>query len=434
MAGSMMKIPLEDEGAALKPPDWESFYNSYRKPGYIPGYEILHKLGGGVFGIVYKATKQSIGKAYAIKFLKLDDHSIRQQVMSELETIRLFAQVDHPNLVSIEDMGKVDGIPYIVMGHAGDETLRDRLQEGRLSEEEALRFFVQIARGVQALHDHSLIHFDLKPANLFLKGDMLRVGDYGLSKLISESCMSLTFGRGTPYYMAPEMLQRRGDQRSDIYSLGIIFYECLSAELPFTGENEWEVLNAHAEQELRFPDSIQSPYRRLISAMLAKAPEERPRDIADILQALRAPGQLGESIVLQYGAGTVGSRPSPAPMPRQDAPVVDRRPVPTRVASRVEPPPFQQDTSYLTRSYHRRPRKGLLLIAVMILGALFAMALYFTARSDMTARPAIDARAARRADPMRVRHLPPVKGANSGTGQLGGGTSAKESRSHANGN
>ena len=76
--------------------------------------------------------------------------------------------------------------------------------------------------------------------------------------------------------MAPEMMKRRGDQRSYIYSLGIIFYECLSGELPFTGENEWEVLKAHAEKELQFPDTIPTAYRKLISRMLAKEPEDRP--------------------------------------------------------------------------------------------------------------------------------------------------------------
>ena len=108
-----------------------------------------------------------------------------------------FAQIDHPNLVSIEDKGVVDGIPYLVMSYAGQETLQKRLQQGALAREEALRIFVQAARGVQALHEHSLVHFDLKPANIFLKGDVARVGDYGLSKLVSESRNSLSFGRGT---------------------------------------------------------------------------------------------------------------------------------------------------------------------------------------------------------------------------------------------
>ena len=327
-------MPQDDRPAKESAPNddgllhWENFYQSYRKPGYIQGYEISHKLGGGVFGIVFKARKESIGKAYAIKFLKVDDPAVKRQVLHELEQVGLFAQVDHPNLVSIEDKGVVDGIPYIIMGYAGEETLKTRLEDGRLDTEDALRVFVQVARGVQALHEHSLIHFDLKPANIFLKGDIARVGDYGLSKLICESRMSLSFGRGTPYYMAPEMLQRRGDHRSDIYSLGVILYECLTGSVPFKGESEWEVLKGHEEKEVPWPADFDPAYRQIVARMLAKRPEERFESVQALLHELRAPGRLGESIVLDLAGASArapqsfASSPSPAaaPVPRSEPP------------------------------------------------------------------------------------------------------------------
>ncbi|MEZ5988220.1 MAG: serine/threonine-protein kinase [Planctomycetota bacterium] len=313
--------------------DWERFYANYRKPGYVPGYEVVHKLGGGVFGIVFKARKESIGKNYAIKFLKIDDPGVKEQVLRELETVSLFAQVDHPNLVSIEDKGVVDGIPYIVMGYAGEETLRDRLDEGPLPTEEAYRVFVQVLRGVQALHDHSLIHFDLKPANVFLRGDVARVGDYGLSKLVTGSRMSLSFGRGTPYYMAPEMLHRKGDHRSDIYSLGAMFYECLCGRVPFDGENEWEVLEGHRARPLELPAALPPAFRAVLGRMLAKEPEERYQSVAEVLRDLRAPVALGESVVLEYAPGAAPAataRPTRAPA----VPPVVRPPVgPENLAS-----------------------------------------------------------------------------------------------------
>lgn len=279
-------------------PDWAAFYQSFQKPGYIHGFEIGHRLGGGVFGVVYKARRESIGKPYAIKFLRIEDPAVRQQVLSELETVSLFAQVDHPNLVSIEDRGVVDGIPYIVMGYAGEETLKSRLEERRLSQDEALVVFVQVARGVHALHEHSLVHFDLKPGNIFLKGEVARVGDYGLSKLITESAMSLTTGRGTPYYMAPEMLRRKGDLRSDIYSLGVILFECLSGTVPFVGDSEWEVLKGHEEKPVVFPPAIEAKHRVLLSKMLAKDPDERYQSLAAALHDLQAPVHPGDSIVV----------------------------------------------------------------------------------------------------------------------------------------
>ncbi len=317
----MPAVPKEAAHEAPRPRiDWESFYRDYRKPGYVPGYEVVNKLGGGVFGMVFKARKESIGKDYAIKFLKVDDEVVRDAVVRELESVRFFAQVDHPNLVSIEDKGEVDGIPYIIMSYAGDDTLRKRLDAARFTRDEALRYFIQAARGVQALHERSLVHFDLKPANIFLKGDIARVGDYGLSKLVTESRNSLSFGRGTPYYMAPEMLQRRGDQQSDIYSLGVILYECLTGDVPFKGDSEWEVLKKHETAPVAFPATMGEMERRIIARCLAKRPEDRFGSVAELLHALDAPAALGESLRLPpvrpaspTPPGPEGARVDPAP-------------------------------------------------------------------------------------------------------------------------
>jgi serine/threonine protein kinase len=291
------RVASDPQPPERPPIDWESFYSNYRKPGYVSGFEIVNKLGGGVFGVVYKARKESIGKDYAIKFLKVDDEVVRDAVARELDGVRFFAQIDHPNLVSIEDKGEIDGIPYILMSYAGQDTLRKRLESGQLSRDDALKIFIQAARGIQALHDHSLVHFDIKPANIFLKGDVARVGDYGLSKLVSESRNSLSFGRGTPYYMAPELLQRRGDLRSDIYSLGIVLFECLTGEVPFRGDSEWEVLKKHESEAVQIPEVVGDPERGVILRCLAKDPEARYASVSDLLRDLQAPAALGDSLV-----------------------------------------------------------------------------------------------------------------------------------------
>ncbi len=318
--------------------DWEAFYRSYRKPGYLPGFEILNKLGGGMFGLVYKARKESIGKDYAIKFLKVDDDNMLDSVMREIDNVSFFAQIDHPNLVSIEDKGTVDGIPYLVMSYAGDETLQKRLQQGDMTREDALHIFVQAARGVQALHNHSLVHFDLKPANIFLKGDVARVGDYGLSKLVSASRNSLSFGRGTPYYMAPEMLQRRGDARSDVYSLGILLYECLYGDVPFRGDSEWEVLRKHETAQPEFPADALRGDREIILRCLQKQPEDRFQTAADLLRAMQAPVALGESMMI--GSGLEMAPPPPATAP---PPVATKLVVPPPIPAFRDAPPLPAD-------------------------------------------------------------------------------------------
>jgi hypothetical protein len=164
------------------------------------------------------------------------------------------------------------------------------------------------------------VHFDLKPANIFLKGDIARVGDFGLSKLVTESRNSLSFGRGTPYYMAPEMLQRRGDARSDIYSLGIILYECLCGDVPFKGDSEWEVLRKHETQPPHFPDHLGSDDRRILARCLAKDPAARYQGVAELLRELNAPVALGESLLLpRRGAAAPAPKAAPALAPLRPA-------------------------------------------------------------------------------------------------------------------
>ncbi|MBL8736668.1 MAG: serine/threonine protein kinase [Planctomycetes bacterium] len=271
------------------PPDWDAFYRYLLKPGYLPGFEINTKLGGGTIWLVFRARRLSIGKDYAIKFLHVEDGAVRAAIARELEQVPWFAQIDHPNLVAIEDRGEVDGIPYLVMAFAGTETLRDRLVAGQVptgdAKDELLRIFLQCCRGAAALHERSLVHFDIKPANVFLKGSVARLGDYGLSKLVTQSRGSLSMGRGTPYYMAPELLQRRGDHRSDVYSLGVMLYELLCGALPFRGDSEWEVLRQHETATPVWPAHLTAKEQAILARCLQKDPAARFPSVLDLIAA-----------------------------------------------------------------------------------------------------------------------------------------------------
>lgn len=272
--------------------DWEAFYARFREPDFVPGYEILNRLGGGAFGEVYKARKHSIGKSFAIKFLKVGDDAARAAIERELEQVRHFATIDHPNLVTVEDLGSVMGVPYLVMGYAGDRTLAQVLRAGRLTREEALRLFAQAANGVAALHELRLAHFDLKPANIFLKGDEVRVGDYGLSRLLGEGRMTLSFSRGTPHYMAPEMLHARGDERADIYSLGVILYECLSGKLPFQSEIPGAISLRETDAPPPFEADFPAELRSIVERCLRLDPDRRYASVRELLAELEALGAL----------------------------------------------------------------------------------------------------------------------------------------------
>ncbi len=293
--------------------DWESFYNSFRKPDFIPGYEIQNRLGGGAFGDVYKARKQSIGKSYAIKFLKLEDDGQREAVERELSHVGHFAAIDHPNLVTIEDMGVVMGVPYLIMGYAGEETLSKRLTRGALEEEQALMTFTQACRGVLALHDRRLVHFDLKPSNIFLKGEVARVGDYGLSKLLTDGRMTLSFGRGTPQYMAPEMMRGRADHRADLYSLGVILFECLTGGQPYAPDEGGTLVLRDHDAPPDYPTGFPERLRPVVTSCLRLDPADRYQDVSSLLEALGQTARQGESVRFEPAPETQASPPRRRP-------------------------------------------------------------------------------------------------------------------------
>ncbi len=281
--------------------DWEAFYNHFREPDFISGYEIEHRLGGGAFGEVYKAHKHSIEKSFAIKFLKVEEGTKQKVIERELEQVRHFASIDHPNLVSIEDMGSVMGVPYLVMGYAGEMTLARRIAQGSFQQQEALSYFVQTCRGVLALHDRRLVHFDLKPGNVFIHGDVARVGDYGLSKLMTEGRMTLSFGRGTPHYMAPEMLKGRADHRADIYSLGVILFECISGGVPFDVKSNAGVVLRETDAPPEFSADFPAHLRAIIERCLRLDPKDRFDSVEDLLTELGQTARRGDSIRVEPG-------------------------------------------------------------------------------------------------------------------------------------
>ncbi|MCE9593616.1 MAG: serine/threonine protein kinase [Planctomycetes bacterium] len=323
--------------------DWEEFYQSFRKPGFIPGYEIQNRLGGGAFGEVYKARKTSIGKPYAVKFLKVDDQSGREAVERELDHVRHFAQIDHPNLVTIEDMGVVLGVPYLIMGYAGEDTLARRQKRERLGVERALHYFTQTARGVLALHDRKLVHFDLKPSNIFLKGEIARVGDYGLAKLMTDGRSTLSFGRGTPHYMAPEMLKNRADHRADIYSLGVILHESIAGALPFEQDSGGGFVVREDDDPPQFAPDFPIALRAVVERCLRLDPSARFDSVEELVAELGQTGRQGDSIVVPRDVSSDAPRVAGEPRART-LPDFTPPPTPTPEPAKETPIPVVEST------------------------------------------------------------------------------------------
>ena len=274
-------------------------YPSGSRP--LAGYTIKRGVGHGGFGEVYYATSDA-GKEVAIKL-------IRRNLDVELRGIRHCLNLKHPNLLSIFDIREdVQGDNWVVMEFVAGQSLEDVVAANPtgIPAERALFWLHGIGAGVSHLHDHGVVHRDLKPGNIFNDQGVVKIGDYGLSKFISCSRRSgQTESIGTVHYMAPEVANGRYGKEIDVYALGVILYEMLTGRVPFEGESVGEVLMKHLTAT---PDvsMLPEPYRSVVARALEKDPAKRYPSAGEMLAHLPKPRQVQD-----YGpAPTAGSATS----------------------------------------------------------------------------------------------------------------------------
>src|SRR5438874_4108226 len=221
-------------------------------------YEITARIGAGGMGEVFRARDTRIGRAVAVKVLPavLASNADRLQRF-EIES-RAAGTLNHPNLVTIYDVGTHEGTPYIVMELVDGETLRDKLRDGRLSPRTTIDYASQIAAGLAAAHEKGIVHPDLKPNNVFVTDDdRVKILDFGLANLTQPAGANDTEARtqarqtdpgtvlGTVGYMSPEQVRGQNvDHRSDIFSFGAILYEMLTGKRPFAGDSTADTMSA----------------------------------------------------------------------------------------------------------------------------------------------------------------------------------------------
>ncbi len=208
--------------------------------GRLPQLEILELVGKGGMGAVYRARQPALDRTVAVKILPPEvarDPAFAERFGREARSL---ARFNHPHIVTVYDFGEADGFCYIVMEFVAGKSLRQLLQAGALGEDQALRIVAQVCDALQYAHDLDVVHRDVKPENILLDAQgRVKIADFGLAKLVDPvpAGLSLTGSRevmGTVYYMAPEQLLRNADvdHRADLYSLGVVFYEMLTGELP----------------------------------------------------------------------------------------------------------------------------------------------------------------------------------------------------------
>jgi serine/threonine protein kinase len=206
----------------------------------FPQLEILELIGKGGMGAVYKARQPALDRFVALKILAPRSGGDLDFAERFTREARALARLSHPNIVAVYDFGQAGGLSFFIMEHVDGPNLRQIEQAGRLSPREALEIIPQICGALQFAHDEGIVHRDIKPENVLLdKKGRVKIADFGLAKILGQEPKDfrLTGVRdvvGTPHYMAPEQVEKPQmvDHRADIYSLGVVFYEMLTGELP----------------------------------------------------------------------------------------------------------------------------------------------------------------------------------------------------------
>src|SRR5690349_9959497 len=260
----------------------------------IGSYKILSKLGEGGMGVVYKAVDVSLDRTVAIKSLSAElnkNPSLEQRFRAEA---RAQANLNHTNIATLYAFLVEDGVAWMVMEYIEGETLHDLIQRrGPIPHQEAIPIFKQALLGLGYAHRMGIIHRDIKPSNIMVnRNGIVKVMDFGIAKVLGNRGMTRTGTQmGTAYYMSPEQVVNRGvDIRSDIYSLGVTLYEMLTANVPFTGDTDFEVMQAHMQtpppMPTRFYPYIPKGVENAVLQSIAKRPEQRFQTVEDFGLAL----------------------------------------------------------------------------------------------------------------------------------------------------
>jgi eukaryotic-like serine/threonine-protein kinase len=260
-------------------------------------YEVLGELGQGAMGVVYKARDPLIDRVVAIKTINL---GLAMDEKEEYEgrfyqEAKAAGRLNHPNIVTIYDVGKSGDVAYIAMEFLEGRELRDVLKEGTLLPvEQVLSIVSQVALGLAYAHQHDIIHRDVKPSNIMVIRDgHVKITDFGIARMASSSVRTQTgMVLGSPKYMSPEQVMGKAlDQRSDVFSLGVMLYEMLTGQAPFDGENVnaimYQTLNAITPPPSTLNPLVPEMVNFIVAKALAKAVDDRYQNAKELAVDLR---------------------------------------------------------------------------------------------------------------------------------------------------
>ncbi len=261
-------------------------------------YEVIGELGQGAMGVVYKAKDPLIDRDVAIKTINL---ALALDEKEEFEgrfyqEARAAGRLSHPNIVTIYDVGKSGDVAYIAMEFLQGRELRDILKdEGLLPVDQVLDIVIQVAQGLAYAHEHDIVHRDVKPSNIMVVRDgLVKITDFGIARMASSAVRTQTgMVLGSPKYMSPEQVMGKEiDQRSDIFSLGVMLYEMLVGQAPFSGENVnaimYQTLNTVPAPPSTLNPAVPEMANFIAAKALAKSLEDRYPNAKDFAADMRA--------------------------------------------------------------------------------------------------------------------------------------------------
>jgi eukaryotic-like serine/threonine-protein kinase len=261
----------------------------------VSHYKILQKLGEGGMGVVYKAQDMKLLRPVALKFLSPEltrDQDAKRRFVREA---RAASALDHPNIAVVHDIDETDdGRSFICMAYYEGQTLAAKLSKGLFEVLDAVRIAEQIASGLETAHDSGIVHRDIKPSNLIItpQGE-IKIVDFGLAKLSEQAreTRSQVTG-GTAAYMSPEqILGNEADARSDLFSLGVVLYECVTGQRPFPGDHEaavyYSIVNSEPAPLSTLRTGIPQELQAIISRLLEKDPKQRYQNASAVVADLK---------------------------------------------------------------------------------------------------------------------------------------------------
>jgi serine/threonine-protein kinase len=364
---------------------------------HIGRYKIVAELGKGAMGVVYKATDPNIGRTVALKTMRVDVvHGMEAE-----EIVRRFhaearnaGVLNHTNIVTIYDAQELEGVFYIAMEFIEGQTLLELLKHGNLSPEKILDITRQVCAGLDYASARGIVHRDIKPANIMIEADgTVKIMDFGIAKSIGTGMTSTGQVLGTPNYMSPEQVKGRTlDGRSDLFSMGVVLYEMLTGERPFTGDNVTTIIYKIVNEQPPAPRDLDATVHPGLSAVvmkaLAKNRDERYQKGTDLVNDLLHYNEIGagaqqtavmadhaipevvqppirpasEAAPAASAGAAAAAQPAPSPSP----------PTSVRVQKTATEPPSMKKPIVVVGPL----KKGPLMVGVSLLVALVAMAGY----------------------------------------------------------